>query len=43
MYKERKITDDFINIINLLNIDYELIEGKLQYLRKITYIEDLVI
>ena len=43
MYKERKITDDFINIINLLNINYELIEGKLQYLRKITYIEDLVI
>ena len=43
MYKERKITDDFVNIINLLNIDYELIEGKLQYLRKITYIEDIFI
>ena len=43
MYKERKITDDFINIINLLNINYELIECKLQYLRKITYIEDIFI
>lgn len=41
MSKDKRIVWEFINILDLLRIDYKLIEGDQKYLRKITVINDL--
>jgi len=39
--KENRIFNEFIPALDLLNIKYKLIEGKLKHLRKITTIDDI--
>jgi hypothetical protein len=40
-YMKNKIYTEFIDVLNLFNIKYELVEGHYKYLRKITTIEDV--